>query len=117
MIMHALTIALLFLSACSPTPGPWGMIDGVERVHDLGEMKVVEHVGTFRETATACNKLYWQRGKKIGVILSLGLTAGCSLVSGPAVGQIERCEIWYPDGWEWVRQHELQHCRGYADLF
>ena len=117
MIYHALTLASLFLAACSPMPGAFGLIDGVERVHDLGEMKVVEHVGTFRETAAACNKLYWQRGQKIGVILSLGLTAGCSLVSGPAVGQIERCEIWYPDGWEWVRQHELQHCRGYADLF
>ena len=117
MIYHALTLASLFLAACSPMPGAWGLIDGVERVHDLGEMEVVEHAGTFRETASACNNLYWQRGQKIGVILSLGLTAGCSLVSGSAVGQIERCEIWYPEGWEWVRQHELQHCRGYADLF
>ena len=117
MIYYALTIVMLFLAACSPIPGSWVLIDGVERVHDLGEMEVVEHVGTFRETASACNKLYWQRGQKIGVILSLGMTAGCSLVSGPAVGQIERCEIWYPDGWEWVRQHELQHCKGYRDLF
>ena len=117
MIYHALTLVSLFLAACSPMPGSFGLIDGVERVHDLGEMEVVEHAGTFGETASACNNLYWQRGQKIGVILSLGLTAGCSLVSGPTVGQIERCEIWYPDGWEWVRQHELQHCRGYADLF
>ena len=86
--------------------------------------KVVAHavlwtkeLWAFRETTATCNKLYWQRGQKIGVILSLGLTYGCSLISGPAVGQIERCEIWYPDGWEWVRQRELQHCRGYADLF
>ena len=56
-------------------------------------------------------------GQRLGVILSAGCTLGCSLVSGPAVGQIERCEIWYPEGWEWVRQHELQHCKGYADLF
>ena len=117
MIYRALTIAMLFLASCSPIPGSWVLIDGVERVHDLGEMEVVEHAGTFRETTATCNKLYWQRGQKIGVILSLGLTAGCSLVSGPAVGQIERCEVWYPDGWEWVRQRELQHCRGYADLF
>ena len=117
MIYHALTLVSLFLAACSPMPGSFGLIDGVERVHDLGEVEVVEHAGTFRETASACNNLYWQRGQKIGVILSLGLTAGCSLVSGPAVGRIERCEIWYPEGWEWVRQHELQHCRGYADLF
>ena len=117
MIYHALTLAMLLLAACSPMPGSFGLIDGVERVHDLGEMEVIEHAGTFRETAAECNKLYWQRGQKIGVILSLGLTAGCSLVSGSAVGHIERCEIWYPDGWEWVRQHELQHCRGYADLF
>ena len=59
MIYHALTIAMLFLAACSPMPGAWFLIDGVERVHDLGEMEVVEHAGTFRETAAACNKLYW----------------------------------------------------------
>ena len=46
MIYHALTIAMLFLAACSPMPGAWGLIDGVERVHDLGEMEVVEHAGT-----------------------------------------------------------------------
>ena len=117
MIYHALTLASLFLAACSPMPGAFGLIDGVERAHDLGEMEVIEHAGTFLETAKACNRLYWHRGQKIGVILSLGLTVGCSLVSGPAVGQIEQCEIWYPEGWEWVRQHELKHRQGYRDLF
>ena len=56
MIYHALTIAMLFLAACSPMPGAFGLIDGVARVHDLGEVEVVEHAGTFRETAAACNK-------------------------------------------------------------
>ena len=117
MIYHALTVAMLFLSACSPMPGAFGLINGVERAHDLGEMEVIEHPGTLREVAGACNRLHWDRGQRLGVILTMGMTLGCSLVSGPAVGQIEQCEIWYPDGWEWVRQHELQHCRGYADLF
>ena len=108
---------LLLLSACSPMPGNFGMIDGVTRVHDLAEVQVIEHPGGLIETASACNRLYWDRGERLGVILSAGCTLGCSLVSGPDVGQIERCEIWYPAGWEWVRQHELKHCRGYADLF
>lgn len=108
---------LLLLSACSPMPGNFGLIDGVTRVHDLAEVQVIEHPGGLIETASACNRLHWDRGERLGVILSAGCTLGCSLVSGPAVGQIERCEIWYPAGWEWVRQHELQHCRGYADLF
>ena len=93
------------------------MIDGVTRVHDLSEMEVVEHPGSLWDTASACNKLYWDRGEYFGVVLSAGCTFGCSLVSGGEVGKIERCEIWYPEGWEWVRQHELQHCKGYADLF
>ena len=105
------------LISCSPMPGNFGMIDGVTRVHSLGEMEVVEHPGGLIETASACNRLHWGRGERIGVLLTGGCTLGCSLISGPAVGQIERCEIWYPEGWEWVRQHELQHCKGYADLF
>ena len=83
--------------------------------HAFGQ--VIEHPGGLIETASACNRLHWDRGERLGVILTMGMTLGCSLVSGPAVGQIEQCEIWYPDGWEWVRQHELQHCRGDADLF
>ena len=108
---------LLLLSACSPMPGNFGLIDGVTRVHSLDEMEVVEHPGGLLDTASACNRLYWDRGELLGVILSAGCTLGCSLVSGPAVGQIERCEIWYPAGWEYVREHELKHCQGYADLF
>ena len=110
-------LAALFLSACTPPPGNWGLIEGVERVFPLEEVRVIEHPGTLREVAGACNRLHWDRGQRLGVILTMGMTLGCSLVSGPAVGQIEQCEIWYPEGWEWVRQHELQHCRGYADLF
>ena len=98
-------------------PGPWGLIDGVEQVRDLDQVEVIEHQGTVRETAAACNRLYWGRGEYAGVIFSLGCTLGCSLVSGSQVGLIERCEIWYPAGWQWVRQHGLQHCRGYRDIF
>ena len=105
------------LISSSPMPGNFGMIDGVTRVHSLGEMEVIEHPGGLIETASACNRLHWGRGERIGVLLTGGCTLGCSLISGPAVGQIERCEIWYPEGWEWVRQHELKHCQGYRDLF
>ena len=48
---------------------------------------------------------------------SLDVAARETGVSKAMLGQIERGEIWYPEGWEWVRQHELQHCKGYADLF
>ncbi|MDX9833010.1 MAG: hypothetical protein RBU35_22260 [Anaerolineae bacterium] len=109
-------LLILLLSACSPMPGNFGLIDGVTRVHSLDEMEVVEHPGGLIETASACNRLHWGRGERIGVLLTGGCTLGCSLVSGQAVGQIERCEIWYPDGWEYVREHELKHCQGYRDL-
>ena len=92
-----------------------GFINGYNRFKD--EMEIVEHPDGLLETASACNRLHWDRGERLGVILTMGMTLGCSLVSGQAVGQIEQCEIWYPEGWEWVRQHELQHCKGYADLF
>ena len=70
MIYHAFIIVMLFLSACSPMPGAFGLIDGVERVHDLGEMEVVEHPGGLIETASACNRLHWSRGERIGVLLT-----------------------------------------------
>jgi hypothetical protein len=119
MIYHALTIAMLFLAACSPMPGSWGLQPGIDRVHDLSEIEVREHPGTVPGTAATCNGIYWREGVagKLGVILTLGMTGGCAVISGTEPGVIRWCDIWYPDGWERVRQHELQHCRGYADLF
>ena len=67
---YALTIAMLFLTACSPMPGNFGMIDGVTRVHSLGEMEVIEHPGGLIETASVCNRLHWGRGERIGVLLT-----------------------------------------------
>lgn len=66
-----------------------------------------------------CNSLYWKNGisGKIGVIVTMGLTGGCSVISGVEPGIIKWYDIWYPTGWEYVRQHELKHCQGYADLF
>lgn len=42
-------LAALFLSACTPPPGNWGLIEGVERVFPLEEVRVIEHPGTLRE--------------------------------------------------------------------
>ena len=112
-------LLILLLSACSPMPGNFGLQPGIERAHDLSEVSVLEHPGTVWGTMCACNGLYWDNGLggKLGVISTLGLTMGCSVISGTQPGVIRWCEIWYPEGWEQVREHELQHCRGYADLF
>ena len=56
-------------------PGNFGMIDGVTRVHSLGEMEVIEHPGGLIETASACNRLHWGRGERIGVLLTLAYPA------------------------------------------
>ena len=105
--------------ACSPMPGKFGLQPGIERAHDLSEVSVLEHPGTVWGTMCACNGLYWDNGLggKLGVISTLGLTMGCSVISGTQPGVIRWCEIWYPAGWEHVREHELKHCQGYADLF
>ena len=58
------------LISCSPMPGDFGMIDGVTRVHSLGEMEVIEHPGGLIETASVCNRLHWGRGERIGVLLT-----------------------------------------------
>ena len=58
------------LISCSPMPGNFGMIDGVTRVHSLGEMEVIEHPGGLIETASVCNRLHWGRGERSGVLLT-----------------------------------------------
>ena len=75
---------------------------------------MLEHPGSVWDTMCACNGLYWDDGLggKLGVVATLGLTMGCSVISGTKPGVIRWCEIWYPAGWEHVREHELQHCRG-----
>ena len=112
-------LLILLLSSCSPMPGSWGLQPGIERAHDLSEVEVTEHPGTVWDTMCACNGLYWDNGLggKLGVISTLGLTMGCSVISGTQPGVIRWREIWYPAGWEHVREHELKHCQGYADLF
>lgn len=121
-------VDLMVLGGCSPMPGHFGLINGVERVHSLDEMEVVYHTGTFLETAAACNKMTWDDGfqAKLITILSAGCSMGCTVVSGPEVGVIRRCDIWYTDwsSWwpgKWITEHNLdherKHCQGYADLF
>ena len=63
-------LVALFLSACTPPPGNWGLIEGVERVFPLEEVRVIEHPGTLREVAGACNRLHWGRGERSGVLLT-----------------------------------------------
>ena len=63
-------LAALFLSACTPPPGNWGLIEGVERVFPIEEVRVVEHPGTLREVAGSCNRLHWGRGERSGVLLT-----------------------------------------------
>ena len=117
--MKLLLLLTFFLSACSPMPGPWGLQPGIERAYGLEEIEVREHPGTLAETMGSCNRMAWRDGAagKLGVILTMGLTGGCSVISGTEPGVIRWCDIWYPDGWEYVRRHELQHCKGYRDLF
>ena len=117
--MKLLLLLTVFLSACAPMPGPWGLQPGIERAHDLSEVEVREHPGTLWETACACNRMYWDNGigGKLGVIATMGLTGGCAVISGTEPGVIRWCDIWFPEGWGHVRAHELKHCQGYADLF
>lgn len=100
-------------------PGNYGLQPGIERVHDLAEVEVREHPGSFFETLCACNRVRWQDGVagKLSVIGTLGLSCGCSRISGTEPGVIRWCDVYYPRGNKRVREHELQHCRGYADLF
>lgn len=81
-------------------PGPYGLISGIDRPHDLAEVSVREHPGTVWDTMGACNRLYWNDGigGKLGVVATLGLSLGCSVISGTEPGVIRWCEIWYPAG-------------------
>jgi hypothetical protein len=109
----------LVLGGCAPMPGPWGLQPGIERVHALDEIEVREHPGTLWGTACACNRICWADGLggKLGVIGTFGMTMGCAVISGTEPGVIRWCDIYYPEGWARVREHELRHCQGYADLF
>ena len=74
-------------------PGPWGLQPGIERVHDLAEVEVTEHPGTVWDTMCACNSIYWDEGigGKVGIIATLGMTMGCSVISGTEPGVIRWC--------------------------
>ena len=84
---------------------------------DLSTIEVVEHPGTVLETMSACNGKAWDHGEYGVLLFSAGMQMGCCYLSGPEYGKVERCDIWYPAGWEGIRSEELLHCQGYMDFF
>ena len=82
---------------------------------DLKQIQVVEHPGSVWETMASCNKQSWAHDEYGYLLFSLGLQIGCSYLSGPSYGKVERCDIWYPEGSKRIREEELKHCEGYID--
>lgn len=119
--MNLLLLLTMFLSACSPMPGKYGLLPGFDAPLAEDDTRIVEHPGTLWETCTACNSLSWRLGGvegKIGNLLTLGMVYGCSwhtwtMVDGKQT--LVLADVYYPVGWEQTRQHELMHARGYAD--
>ncbi|MBP7517796.1 MAG: hypothetical protein KA768_08170 [Desulfobulbus sp.] len=109
-------ILLLALSACSPMPGKYGFINGVEREHSLEEMTIDIKTGNIFWVSWQCNKEDWRQGDGLSTILwfpfTLGLRGGCIWVGGYSPGKIDFCHGYSTP---YQLEHEKLHCRGYAD--
>ena len=113
-------LVLLVLSACSPLPGKYGLLQGFDEPLAENDPRIIEHPGTLWETVYTCNSKSWNHSfsGKVGNIATLGMTYGCcwhtwTMVNGKQT--LVWADVYYPDGWERTRKHEMLHAVGYAD--
>ena len=98
-------------------PGRYGFLDYIHEEQDLSRMEVDITVGSTWETMCACSAESWRRGEYGALLLTLCMIPGCVWtdiwVDGATLtGTVKRC---YGFATEDTLEHELQHCRGYAD--
>ena len=97
-------------------PGKYGFINGVEREQLLDDMKIDIKTGNVFWVSAQCNKEEWKQGDGLSNIFlfpfTLGFRGGCVWVGGYSPGKIDFCY-----GYSTLDnlEHELMHCKGYAD--
>lgn len=115
--IFALLLLLLLLCSCAHAPGE-KLLNGLE--HDTQTSDIDINIVTGLGKATYfCNKYLLNQGKygifTLNIALNFGVFFGCSLVEWDANGDVQKCTIYRVADWDWITDHEMRHCKGYAD--
>jgi hypothetical protein len=111
--MRFFVIICFMLSACAPMPGT-ALIPGVSKPAQLEEVSVVIHYGLW-ETTSFCNAGIKSSLVFANCLLNACLWFGCADVRWDSEGKIKTCDVYLAFESDYLLEHELRHCKGYAD--
>jgi len=110
-------LLLLGLTACAPMPGNT-LFPGLDHPTPIEEVAVTIHIDALK-TSIYCNKAMWESGKEglviANIALNFGMIPACSTMRWTD-GKITTCDIYASFDWQWMIDHEMRHCMGYADV-
>lgn len=94
----------LYSGMTEPTP--------IEQIPDFKEIPQ-----SFWKTNMTCYGRAFKHKPVIATISALLMAPvlGCASIKKES-GKIVKCHIYYSEGDEYTRQHELRHCMGYKDV-
>lgn len=109
-------LILIFLSACAPMPGN-DLYSGLKQEADLDEVKPEITIGFFA-TQTGCHQGLIDSGH-IGLSALVCITNACIIPACALTefkdGKVDSCKVFLSWDIDFMREHELRHCKGYRD--
>jgi len=109
----AILLAMLFLTGCAPMPGAT-LFPGLDHPSDQQATVVIG----IAETNRVCNSLAIDRNPKgflLNCLFNFCFVLGCADVEIKD-GKIIKCTAYSSFNLDFIIEHELKHCDGYADL-
>lgn len=106
-----LLLAVL-LGACAPMPGS-KLFPNLEQPTPIEVVSVTIHKGFFLPTEYCLPRLPMHQ-QLLAFIGNFGIVPACSTVTFTEDGtEVATCEVYVMA--DWMIEHEMQHCKGYAD--
>lgn len=98
-------------------PGPH-LFPGLQSPTPLDDVSINIVYGPL-ETSRACNRKLIDEGKwgivALNCLLNGCFVAGCASVTWFPDGKVYRCDVYAAWDADFIVEHELKHCEGYAD--
>jgi len=111
----SILLAILLVSSCAPMPGN-DLLTGLSQPTSLETVRITKTVGLW-ETTSFCNRGMEPHVVALNCLLNACVVMGCADVKWNEEGHIESCDIYVAYDWDWIVDHEMRHCMGYADVF
>ena len=91
------------------------LFDGLDHPTPIEAITVTKTVGLW-ETTSFCNSGMEAHVVALNCMFNACVVMGCADVRWDGNGDIQTCDVYVAYDWDWLVDHEMRHCSGYADV-